>query len=125
MIFLTNGFDTRIWNHPYYNERPVSGEVQGFGDVGRLLLLPPLGQLADLFRSRLVESDRSLCRRKGFAVYDHRRAMELAVKWMYAVDKQLVLPYKKDLSVLLNTVEFVDLVDDITISGTYPISSGP
>lgn len=41
-----------------------------------------------------------------------RRAMELAVKWMYAVDKQLVLPYKKDLSVLLSTVEFVDLVDD-------------
>ena len=41
-----------------------------------------------------------------------RRAMELAVKWMYAVDKQLVMPYKKDLSVLLSTVEFVDLVDD-------------
>lgn len=41
-----------------------------------------------------------------------RRAMELAVKWMYAVNKQLVFPYKKDLSVLLSTVEFVDLVDD-------------
>ena len=41
-----------------------------------------------------------------------RRAMELAVKWMYAVDKQLVLPHKKDLSVLLSTAEFVDLVDD-------------
>ena len=25
VIFLTNGFDTRIWNAPYYNERPVSG----------------------------------------------------------------------------------------------------
>ena len=41
-----------------------------------------------------------------------RRAMGLAVKWMYAVDKQLVLPHKKDLSVLLSTAEFVDLVDD-------------
>ncbi|MDE7219543.1 MAG: DEAD/DEAH box helicase family protein, partial [Oscillospiraceae bacterium] len=41
-----------------------------------------------------------------------RKAMELAVKWMYAVDKQLVLPHKKDLSVLLSNVEFVDLVDD-------------
>lgn len=38
--------------------------------------------------------------------------MELAVKWMYAVNKQLVFPYKKDLSVLLSTMEFVDLVDD-------------
>ena len=25
MIFLTNGFDTHIWNPTYYNERPVSG----------------------------------------------------------------------------------------------------
>ena len=32
-----------------------------------------------------------------------RRAMELAVKWMYAVNKQLVFHYKKDLSVLLST----------------------
>ena len=64
----------RVLEHGVDVELPglVLGEVQGFGDVGRLLLLPPLGQLADLFRSRLVESDRSLCRRKGFAVYDHR-----------------------------------------------------
>lgn len=41
-----------------------------------------------------------------------RKAMELAVKWMYAADKQLVKPYRDDLSVLLGTVEFVDLVDD-------------
>lgn len=25
IIFLSNGFDTRIWNDRYYNERPVSG----------------------------------------------------------------------------------------------------
>lgn len=25
VIFLTNGFDTRIWHAPYYNERPVAG----------------------------------------------------------------------------------------------------
>ncbi|MBU5627671.1 DEAD/DEAH box helicase family protein [Oscillibacter sp. MSJ-2] len=25
VIFLSNGFDTRIWNDRYYNERPVSG----------------------------------------------------------------------------------------------------
>lgn len=41
-----------------------------------------------------------------------RRAMGLAVKWMYAVDEQLVLPYRKDFSVLLGTAEFVELVDD-------------
>jgi len=25
VIFLTNDFDTHIWNPTYYNERPVSG----------------------------------------------------------------------------------------------------
>lgn len=61
---------------------------------------------AALTAERLYAIDPAAC------AMNCRRAMELAVKWMYAVDKQLVLPYKKDLSVLLNTVEFVDLVDD-------------
>lgn len=41
-----------------------------------------------------------------------RRAMELAVKWMYGCDRQLKKPYRDDLSVLLATAEFRDLVDD-------------
>ena len=61
---------------------------------------------AALTAERLYAIDPAAC------AMNCRRAMELAVKWMYAVDKQLVLPYKKDLSVLLSTVEFVDLVDD-------------
>lgn len=61
---------------------------------------------AALTAERLYAIDPAAC------AMNCRRAMELAVKWMYAVDKQLVLPYKQDLSVLLSTVEFVDLVDD-------------
>ena len=61
---------------------------------------------AALTAERLYAIDPASC------VFGCRRAMELAVKWMYACDKQLVMPYKKDLAVLLGTVEFVDLVDD-------------
>lgn len=61
---------------------------------------------AALTAERLYAIDPAAC------AMNCRRAMELAVKWMYAVDKQLVPPYKKDLSVLLGTVEFVELVDD-------------
>ena len=41
-----------------------------------------------------------------------RRAMELAIKWMYSVDKALVMPYQDTLVTLLHTEEFRDLVDD-------------
>ena len=61
---------------------------------------------AALTAERLYAIDPAAC------VFSCRKAMELAVKWMYACDRQLVKPYRDDLSVLLGTVEFVDLVDD-------------
>ena len=61
---------------------------------------------AALTAERLYAIDPAAC------AMNCRRAMELAVKWMYAVDEQLVLPYKRDLSVLMGTAEFVGLVDD-------------
>lgn len=39
-----------------------------------------------------------------------RRAMEIAVKWMYSVDKDLVVPYQDKLISLINTEEFHDIV---------------
>ena len=61
---------------------------------------------AALTAERLYAIDPAAC------VFSCRKSMELAVKWMYACDRQLVKPYRDDLSVLLGTVEFVDLVDD-------------
>lgn len=40
-----------------------------------------------------------------------RRAMEFAVKWMYSVDKSLVLPYQDNLVSLMSTEEFRDIVE--------------
>lgn len=46
------------------------------------------------------------------SIINCRRAMEFAVKWMYSVDKSLVMPYRDNLNSLLHTDEFKDIVDD-------------
>lgn len=40
-----------------------------------------------------------------------RRAMELAIKWMYSVDRDLEEPYQDNLVTLINTDSFRDIVD--------------
>ena len=46
------------------------------------------------------------------SIINCRRAMEFAIKWMYSVDKALVMPYQDNLVTLLHTEEFKDLMDD-------------
>ena len=43
-------------------------------------------------------------------VLNCRRAMEFAVKWMYSVDKGLVMPYQDSLVSLMNAEDFRDIV---------------
>ena len=43
-------------------------------------------------------------------VFNCRRAMEFAVKWMYSVDRDLVMPYEDNLHLLINSEEFRDIV---------------
>ena len=53
---------------------------------------------------RILPIDPSAC------VLNCRRAMEFAVKWMYSVDKALVMPYQDTLVSLMNTEDFWDIV---------------
>ena len=53
---------------------------------------------------RTVHIDLSTC------VMNCRRAMELAVKWMYSVDSSLVMPWQDSLVSLMSTEEFRDIV---------------
>lgn len=55
---------------------------------------------------RIVNIDADAC------VLNCRRAMEFAVKWMYSVDKSLVMPYQDNLVSLISTDEFRDIVDN-------------
>ncbi len=45
------------------------------------------------------------------AVINCRRAMEFAVKWMYSVDSDLVMPYQDNLGTLMETEEFRKIVE--------------
>ncbi|MBR3150036.1 MAG: DEAD/DEAH box helicase family protein [Eubacterium sp.] len=55
---------------------------------------------------KLLQIDASSC------VISCRRAMEAAVKWMYSVDGDLVMPYQDSLVVLIGSEEFRDIVGE-------------
>lgn len=64
------------------------------------------------FSDVAISAERILCIDPATSVINCRRAMEFAVKWMYSVDKSLVMPYQDNLNSLLHTEEFRDFVDD-------------
>ena len=55
---------------------------------------------------RIYQIDTAAC------VLNCRRAMEAAVKWMYSVDRALVMPYQDNLVSLIGTDEFRNIVDN-------------
>lgn len=64
------------------------------------------------FASIAVSAEKILFIDPGACAVNCRRAMEAAVKWMYSVDADLVLPYQDKLSTLMNTIEFRDIMDN-------------
>ena len=62
------------------------------------------------FASVAVSAERILHIDPSACVLNCRRAMEFAVKWMYSVDKALVMPYQDTLVSLMNTEDFRDIV---------------
>ena len=64
----------------------------------------------DSFVSVAVSAERILHIDPSACVLNCRRAMEFAVKWMYSVDKALVMPYQDTLVSLMNTEDFRDIV---------------
>ena len=64
----------------------------------------------DPFASVAISAERILHIDPSACVLNCRRAMEFAVKWMYSVDKALVMPYQDTLVSLMNTEDFRDIV---------------
>ena len=62
------------------------------------------------FSSVAVSAERILHIDPSASILNCRRAMEFAVKWMYSVDGELVMPYQDTLVSLMNTEEFRDIV---------------
>lgn len=62
------------------------------------------------FSSLAVTAEKVFGVDTGLCAISCRRAMEMAVKWMYSVDSALILPYQATLHSLMSTEEFRDLV---------------
>lgn len=62
------------------------------------------------FSGVAVSAERILHIDPAACVLNCRRAMEFAVKWMYSVDKGLVMPYQDSLVSLMNAEDFRDIV---------------
>ena len=62
------------------------------------------------FSSVAVSAEKILHIDPSACILNCRRCMEFAVKWMYSVDGELVMPYQDTLVSLMNTEEFRDIV---------------
>ena len=62
------------------------------------------------FSGICVAAEKTLHIDLSTSIINCRRAMEMAVKWMYSVDGSLVMPYQDTLVSLINTEEFRDIV---------------
>lgn len=64
----------------------------------------------DSFADAAIAAERIFSIDPSACVLNCRRAMEFAVKWMYSVDKALVMPYQDTLVSLMNAEDFRDIV---------------
>lgn len=66
----------------------------------------------DTFSTVAISAEKIIHIDEAACILNCRRAMEFAVKWMYSVDKSLVMPYQDNLVSLINTDEFRAIVDN-------------
>lgn len=59
-----------------------------------------------LFASACIEAERVLSTSPAMAAVGSRKAFELAVKWVYAADNTIVMPYKENLQSLIHEPSF-------------------
>ncbi len=64
----------------------------------------------DTFSDVAISAEKLLHIDVDSCVLNCRRAMEFAVKWMYSVDRELVMPYQDNLVSLMNDEKFRDII---------------
>lgn len=64
----------------------------------------------ETFSGVAIAAEKTLHIDLSTCIINCRRAMEMAVKWMYSVDGSLVMPWQDTLVSLMNTEEFRDIV---------------
>src|SRR5690625_1047893 len=63
------------------------------------------------FANACLEAEKSLQVSPATCVILSRRALELAVKWIYSFDKALKVPYQETLAALIHERTFRDVID--------------
>lgn len=66
----------------------------------------------DLFADACVEAEKIFATSPAMCAVGCRKALELAVKWVYAADSSISMPYKDNLSSLLHERSFKECVDE-------------
>ena len=64
-----------------------------------------------LFSSAAIEAEKVFATSPAMCAVGCRKALELAVKWVYAADKTITMPYKDNLQSLLHEESFRFAVD--------------
>lgn len=67
-----------------------------------------------LFSAACIEAERTLSTSPAMCAVGCRKALELAVKWVYAADSSMGMPYKDNLSSLVHEASFQRAVDRTT-----------
>ena len=77
------------------------------------------------FAEASLEAERSIAVTNVSCTIMCRRALELAVKWLYANDGELIMPYQNNLSSLVYDINFKNMIDEnIFKEITYIIKLG-
>ena len=66
----------------------------------------------ETFSGVAIAAEKTLHIDLSTSIINCRRAMEMAVKWMYSVDGALVMPWQDNLVSLMNTEEFREIISD-------------
>ena len=66
-----------------------------------------------MFAASAVEAEKVFASSPAMCVIGCRKALELAVKWVYAVDKSIQEPYKDTLSALIHKYNFKKQLPDL------------
>lgn len=66
----------------------------------------------ELFANACIEAERTFTTSPAMCTVGCRKALELAVKWVYAADGSMKMPYKDNLSALIHERSFRCAVDD-------------
>ena len=64
------------------------------------------------FAGASIEAEEGLKTNPVTCIMLSRKALELGVKWLYANDKLLIMPYQNNLSALIHTITFKNIVNE-------------